>query len=59
MSHEPITLEDVATYPLPGTAVPASLAFSPDNRLVTYLFSGAGSLSQQLYAFDPQKKARS
>ncbi|MBK6327748.1 MAG: S9 family peptidase [Chloroflexi bacterium] len=54
MSHQPITLEDVATYPLPGTAVPASLAFSPDNRLVTYLFSGAGSLSQQLYAFDPE-----
>lgn len=52
MSHQPITLEDVATYPLPGTAVPASLAFSPDNRLVTYLFSGEGSLSQQLWAYD-------
>ncbi|MBP6472492.1 MAG: S9 family peptidase [Chloroflexi bacterium] len=54
MSHQPITLEDVATYPLPGTAVPASLAFSPDGRLVTYLFSGANSLSQQLWAYDPE-----
>lgn len=54
MSHQPITLEDVATYPLPGTAVPQSLAFSPDGRLITYLFSGADSLSQQLWAYDPE-----
>ncbi|MCZ7670495.1 MAG: hypothetical protein M5U34_26765 [Chloroflexi bacterium] len=35
----PITIEDVATYPFPGTAVPGSLQFSPDDSLITYLFS--------------------
>ncbi len=47
-----ITLEDVATYPLPGTAVPGNLAFSPDDTLITYLHSPEGNLSRQLYAFD-------
>ncbi len=48
----PLNLEEVATYPLPGTAVPGSLAFSPDDKLVTYLFSPEGGLNRQLYAFD-------
>lgn len=52
MTQQPITLEDVATYPLPGMSFPGSLAFSPDNRLVTYLFSAEGSLSQQLMGYD-------
>ncbi|MBE2225306.1 MAG: DPP IV N-terminal domain-containing protein, partial [Anaerolineae bacterium] len=48
-----ITIEDVATYPYPGTAVPGNLQFSPDDTLITYLFSGEGSLVRQLYALDP------
>jgi len=49
-----LTIEEIARYPLPGMAVPGSPAFSPDDRLVTYLFSPEGSLTRQLYAFDPQ-----
>lgn len=50
----PITIKDIATYPLPGTAVPGNLQFSPDDRLITYLFSSEGSLTRQLVAFDPE-----
>ncbi|MCA9968580.1 MAG: DPP IV N-terminal domain-containing protein, partial [Anaerolineales bacterium] len=49
-----LTLEHVATYPLPGMAVPGALTFSPDDRLVAYLHSPDGGLSRQLLAFDPQ-----
>jgi len=35
-------------------AIPGELAFSPDDRLITYLFSPEASLTRQLYAFDPQ-----
>ena len=49
-----ITLEDIATYPLPGNAIPVALAFSPDDRLVTFLHSSEGSLVRQLYQFEPQ-----
>mgnify|MGYP002712996918 CR=1 FL=1 len=51
----PLTIEDVATYPLPGTAVPGNLQFSPDDSLITYLFSGEGSLARQLYTLDPER----
>ncbi len=54
MAASSIPIEAVATYPLPGMAIPGSIAFSPDDRLITYLFSPDGSLSRQLYAFDPQ-----
>ena len=50
----PITIEDVATYPYPGTAVPGNLQFSTDDTLITYLFSGEGSLVRQLYALNPE-----
>ncbi len=49
-----LTPEDVATYPLPGLAIPGDFAFSPADRLVTYLHSPDESLARQLYAFDPQ-----
>ena len=48
-----IPLEDIAQYPLPGMAIPRSLAFSPDDHLITYLFSESGSLVRQLYQFNP------
>jgi dipeptidyl-peptidase-4 len=50
----PIPLEEVALYPLPGMNIPGALAFSPDDRLITYLYSAEGSLVRQLYQFDPQ-----
>ncbi|MDD5370759.1 MAG: S9 family peptidase [Anaerolineaceae bacterium] len=56
-------IEEVATLPLPGTAVPGglpprsassqNLAFTPDDQLITYLYSPQGTLQQQLYVFDP------
>jgi dipeptidyl-peptidase-4 len=49
-----IPIEEIARYPLPGMAIPGSLAFSPDDRLITYLHSPARSLVRQLFAFDPR-----
>jgi dipeptidyl-peptidase-4 len=47
-----LTLDRVVAYPAPGTAVPARLAFSPDGRLLTYLWSEDESLIRALWAFD-------
>ena len=46
------TLQDAATYPLPGMAVPSALSFSHDDRWVGYLLSAAGALAQGLYVYD-------
>src|SRR6266542_3712049 len=60
MSSEntPITAADVATIPPPGLTQPTSLAFSPDDRLITFLFSPEGTLTSQLYGFDPETGVR-
>ena len=47
-----LTLEAVAHYPRPGTVVPGNVSFSPDSRLVTYLFSERGDLVRELWAMD-------
>ena len=47
-----ISIEDIARYPLPGMGIPGSLAFCPDDRLITYLHSPEHTLERQLYAFD-------
>lgn len=47
-----ISYEDIATFPRPGCSAPDSIAFSPDDSVVTYLASSDGSLSRQLYAMD-------
>lgn len=52
-----ITLEDVVTYPAPGMAVPGVIAWSPDDRLVTFLWSPERTLTRQLFAFDPASGA--
>jgi dipeptidyl-peptidase 4 len=49
-----LTIEEIAQFPLPGMAIPGNLAFSPNDGLITYLFSPEGTLFRQLYAFDPQ-----
>jgi dipeptidyl-peptidase-4 len=53
-----IPIEDVAAYPLPGMIHPIDLTFSPDDRLITGLFSPERSMTRQLYAFDPQSGAQ-
>ena len=47
-----ITLEDVATYPRPGMAMPGSLKFSPGARWLTWLESPHDSLSRELFALE-------
>ncbi|MGE0712963.1 MAG: S9 family peptidase [Planctomycetota bacterium] len=54
---EPLTFEEVATYPLPGTAAPTQLRFSPDGGHLTYLFSPGGSLVQELFACEVEGSA--
>ena len=44
-----ISIEEVATYPRPGTSTPGAVRFSPDGKHLTYLFSPEGSLSRDLY----------
>lgn len=47
-----LSLEMIARYPLPGMAIPGSLAYSPDGRFLTALYSPDGTLTRQLFAFD-------
>ncbi|MGK2966003.1 MAG: S9 family peptidase [Tepidiformaceae bacterium] len=49
---ETMTIEQVAQYPRPGTAIPGAIQFSPDGKLVTYLQSGEGSLVRSLWSHD-------
>ncbi len=44
-----IPINDVAKYPLPGTAVPGAIGFSPDGQWLTYLDSPDRTLTRQLY----------
>jgi dipeptidyl-peptidase 4 len=53
MNRRPISVEDVATYPLPGMNAPTAVTFSSDDSLIAYLYSPEGSLTRQLFAFDP------
>ncbi|CAH9070654.1 unnamed protein product [Cuscuta epithymum] len=45
-------VEEIVQYPLPGYGAPISLSFSPDDSLVTFLFSPNQSLNRKVYAFD-------
>ena len=56
--HKNLPLEAVVTYPLPGMAIPGALAWSPNDRLITYLYSADRGLTRQLYAFDPSSGER-
>ncbi len=51
--YAPFQIEDAARLPLPGMAIPGGLAFSPDGRWISYLFSPGGSLVRQLFKYDP------
>lgn len=52
-------LDDLARLPLPGMNVPASVAFAPDGRSVTYLLSADDSLVRSLWRHDLVTGARS
>ncbi|MQL80957.1 hypothetical protein Taro_013410 [Colocasia esculenta] len=48
--HFPV--EEIVQHPLPGYVAPSSISFSPDDRLISYLFSPDSSLFRKVYAFD-------
>jgi dipeptidyl-peptidase-4 len=48
----PLTVADVARYPRPGTAIPSQIAYAPDGRSLTYLFSQRGDLARDLWRLD-------
>lgn len=48
----PITFADIAHLPAPGVNAPVAVTFSSDGRIITYLFSSAGTLSRELWAYD-------
>lgn len=45
----PLAIEEVAKYPLPGTAIAGAFQWSPDGRWLTSLDSADGSLVRQLW----------
>jgi dipeptidyl-peptidase-4 len=52
-----ISVEDVVQQPLPGCSAPVAWAFSPDDKVASCLWSADGTLSRQLFAFDPATRA--
>jgi dipeptidyl-peptidase-4 len=53
-----LSIEDLARFPRPGMAVPGKIAFSPDGRAVTFLWSQRGDLSRELWSLDLETGAR-
>jgi dipeptidyl-peptidase-4 len=47
-----LTIEALVRFPRPGMGAPSRLAFSPDGRLLTYLYSDRGDLTLDLHALD-------
>ncbi|KAG6517928.1 hypothetical protein ZIOFF_021327 [Zingiber officinale] len=45
-------LKEIVQYPLPGYVAPSSINFSPDGRLISYLFSPDGTLHRKVFAFE-------
>ena len=52
--QDPLPIDEIARFPLPGMSIPDSLAFRPDNKEISYLASPDGGLTTSLYAFDLQ-----
>lgn len=51
----PFAVEDIVQTPLPGYVAPTAVSFSPDDSLITYLFSPEKNLNRRVYAFDVNK----
>src|SRR3984893_8526069 len=47
-----LTPELVARYPRPGMALPGRIHYSPDAKMVTYLFSERGDLVGDVWSLD-------
>ncbi|MGB1699655.1 MAG: DPP IV N-terminal domain-containing protein, partial [Nannocystaceae bacterium] len=47
-----ITLEDIATYPLPGMSFPQRIKFTRDGDSITFLDSKDGSLRRELFSLN-------
>src|SRR6202171_349061 len=47
-----LTPEQVARFPRPGMAIPGKIRYSPDAKVVTYLFSERGDLVRDLWGLD-------
>jgi dipeptidyl-peptidase-4 len=47
-----LTIEALVRFPRPGMGAPSRLAFAPDGRLLTYLYSERGDITLDLYALD-------
>lgn len=45
-------VEDIVQYPLPGCGSPTSIGFSPDDSLVTYLYSPNQNLCRKVFVLD-------
>ncbi|KAM2318587.1 hypothetical protein ACFX1S_002164 [Malus domestica] len=45
-------LEEIVQHPLPGYIAPTSVSFSPDDTIITYLFSPDHTLNRKVFAFD-------
>ncbi|KAJ8771300.1 hypothetical protein K2173_026477 [Erythroxylum novogranatense] len=45
-------VEEIVQSPLPGYVAPTSISFSPDDNLVTYLFSPDHNFSRKVFTFD-------
>ena len=53
-----LSAQDVARYPRPGTAIPGRIAYAPDGRSVTFLFSERGDLARDLFSLDLGSRRR-
>jgi len=56
MPHAGFPIEEVAKYPLPGMIGPSKITFSPDDTLVTYLYSRDHTLSADLLAYEVETR---
>ncbi|KAK9071656.1 hypothetical protein SSX86_008085 [Deinandra increscens subsp. villosa] len=45
-------IEKIVQYPLPGCGAPTSVNFSPDDNLISYLFSPDQTLNRKVFIFD-------
>nr|XP_043632888.1 dipeptidyl aminopeptidase 4 [Erigeron canadensis] len=48
----PFSIDNIVEYPLPGYASPTCVTFSPDDNLISYLFSPDQSLNRKVFIFD-------
>ncbi|KAH7295323.1 hypothetical protein KP509_27G042600 [Ceratopteris richardii] len=52
-SCAPFPVEEIVQYPPPGYVAPSFVAFSRDDKLISYLFSPDSTLSRKIFLLDP------